>query len=109
MVVDEDRGSQEVTGSQQERYEQQRLQDFLAVRATAKAIASCAPLLLQGMANDLLHAVISGGAAKRYVALELASLAYIDIEPLPLMGPEREKARPCTFPRVSDFQSVTNW
>ena len=94
-VIDEDRGSQELPGSPGEQDAHRRRCDFNALRATAKAIAS-APLLLQHLTNDLLTAVLDGGAAQRYIALELASLAHTAIEPLQALaqaGGEADRER----------------
>jgi hypothetical protein len=96
-VVDEDRGSQEVPGSHDERAAQQRHRDFLAMRATGKAVATAAPLLLQALGGDLLAAVLDGGAARSSVALEMASLAFGDVRHVPLVGPQRERVRRLHF------------
>ena len=93
--MDEDRGSQEVPGSPAARTAEQRKRDFAAMRNIGKVVATTAPSLLNSMGNDLLAAVLDGGAARRYVALEMASLAHNDIAALHLTGLARERVCSC--------------
>jgi hypothetical protein len=65
------------------------------LKAAVKVLKTTAPLLLKNMANDLLHFVQNGNTMQQSIALELAAGASHYIQPLHVLGSEREMVRFC--------------
>jgi hypothetical protein len=62
-------------------------------RAALTAIEGTCPLLLKPLASDLLYLVVHGEPAQRAASLELASAGAKHIEPLNVLGKDRDRVR----------------
>jgi hypothetical protein len=64
-------------------------------RAALTAVESTCPLLLKPLASDLLYLIVHGAPAQRAAALELAAAGAKHVDPLHVLGQDRDKVCLC--------------